>query len=374
MSVRISKSHNFLCLAFILVAALVSMDLSRAGITGFKSDNLPSLSPSHKIGEESATLSPFDHFRRIMSIDILEIKRRLRARMRTSPLDSLPYIFMGDVLVSEGLLEESMVFFITALEVAPNYPLAHLAIGRAYHKLRDHQSAIAHYDTALYFNPAFRSALSMRALSKSLIDDWNGAITDFTRADSLRELIPEERYRLGICFWGAGETDRATIEFENTATLRPNDYRIFVSWSMAEASRGNLDDARRGLARAIQLAPNKFEVHEALCDMELMNENLDSAALHLERAVALRPGDIRLRNRLGILFSYLGEGEKSSEMFEISILFESRNPRTFAFWSQAQERLGNHQRALELIEEALKLAPGDAELNLLIKEISESKM
>lgn len=367
MSPRVSNGHNFLCLIFILAAVLVSMDLSQAGISGFKSDDLPSFSPSHRVGEESTTLSPFDHFERIMSINILEIKRRLRERMKTSPLDSLPYIFMGDVLVSEGLLEESMVFFITALEVAPNYPLGHLAIGRAYHKLRDHQSAIAHYDTALYFDPVFRSALSMRALSKSLIGDWVGAVTDFTRADSLRELIPEERYRLGICFWGAGETDRAMIEFEKTAIERPNDYRIFVSWSIVEALRGNLDEARAGLARAVQLAPKKFEVHEALCDMELMNENLDSAAFHLERAVALRPGDTRLRNRLGILFSYLGEGEKCQEMFEISILFESRNPWTYAFWSQAQERLGNHERALELIEKALMLAPGDAELTSLRK-------
>ena len=367
MSLRVFKGRNFLCLIFILVAVLISMDLSRAGISGFKSDDLPSLSPSHRVGEEPATLSPFDHFKRIMSIDILEIKRRLRARMRTSPLDSLPYIFMGDVLVSEGLLEESMVFFITALEVAPSFPLAHLAIGRAYHKSLDHRSAIAHYDTALYFDPVFRSALSMRALSKSLIGDWNEAIIDFTRADSLRELIPEERYRLGICFWGAGEIDRATIEFEKTATKHPNDYRIFVSWSMAEASRGNLEGARTGLMRAIQLAPKKFEVHEALCDMELMNENLDSAAFHLERAVALRPGDTRLRNRLGNLYSYLGESEKCAEMFEISILFESGNPRTYSLWSQAQERLGNHERALELIEKALKLAPGDAELTSLRK-------
>ena len=92
-----------------LAVVLISAEISRAGISGFKSDNLPSLSPSHRVGEAPATLSPFDHFKKIMSIDIMEIKRRLRARMKTRPLDSLPYIYMGDILVSEGLLEESMV-------------------------------------------------------------------------------------------------------------------------------------------------------------------------------------------------------------------------------------------------------------------------
>ena len=314
-------------------------------------------------------MNTFGALAELLRIDLKTMKSRLRARLAGNPGDSITYILLGDIHVEQGLLESAVELFIKADSIAPKFPAVHLALGRAYHKLRDFGAAIAQYDTALALDQTNRRALALRAVSRSMLDDWPGAIADFETANEIVVMSREVRYRYGLCLWADGQVGRAVDEFERSIRGHWTDYRIYVSWSMAEASRGNTEQARKGLRRALEIAPPSRFVLEALADVFTIEDKPDSAAHFLERAVRMAPAVTNLRNRLGMLYARIGERDKCEETFEVSTLLESENAESYALWARARASFGDHEGALEMIERALRLAPFDETIMNLRKEI-----
>ncbi len=329
----------------------------------------PYLTPKRELDALGKSMNTYGALADLLRIDLQTMKSRLRGRLAGHPGDSIAYILLGDIHVEEGLLRTAVELFIKADSIAPKFPAIHLALGRAYHKLRDFVGAIAQYDTALALQKNNRRALALRAVSRSMIDDWSGAIADFETANEITEMSRQVRYRYALCLWADGQVERAVEQFERSIRGHWTDYRIYVSWGMAEASRGNTEQARKGLRRALEIAPPDRIVLEALADVFTIENKPDSAARFLERAVRMAPAVTNLRNRLGMLYARLGQREKCEETFEISTLLESENAESYALWARARSMLGNHEGALEMITKALRLAPFDETIMKLRKEI-----
>lgn len=362
-------------LIFSLTIAISSPGSSRAA-PGIEPDRLPALkwdapylTPKRELDALGKSMNTFGALAELLRIDLQTMKSRLRARLAGHPGDSITYILLGDIHVEQGLLESAVELFIKADSIAPNFPAVHLALGRAYHKLRDFGAAIAQYDTALALDQTNRRALALRAVSRSMLDDWSGAIADFETANEIVGMSREVRYRYGLCLWADGQVGRAVEEFERSIRGHWTDYRIYISWSMAEASRGNTEQARKGLRRALEIAPPSRVVLEALADVFTIEDKPDSAAHFLERAVRMAPAVTNLRNRLGMLYARIGERDKCEETFEVSTLLESENAESYALWARARASFGDHEGALEMIERALRLAPFDETIMNLRKEI-----
>lgn len=358
------------------LALVVSWPTSVRSAPDIESDRLPGLSwdapyltPKRELDALGKSMNTFGALSELLRIDLRTMKSRLRGRLAGHPGDSIAYILLGDIHVEEGLLETAVALFLKADSIAPTFPAIHLALGRVYHKLRDFGAAIAQYDTTLALEKKNRRALALRAVSRSMIDDWSGAIADFETANEIVVMSREVRYRYALCLWADGQVARAVEEFERSIRGHWTDYRIYVSWSMAEASRGNTEQARKGLRRALEIAPPDRVVLEALADVFTIEDKADSAAQFLERAIRLAPGVTNLRNRLGLLYARIGERDKCEETFEVSTLLESENAESYALWARARSMLGNHEGALEMIDKALRLAPLDETIMKLHKEI-----
>lgn len=69
----------------------------------------------------------------------------------------------ADQLKEDGKLEESAAKFHEALEIDPNYALAHFALAVVYGRLNDHEKAVKHGETAVQLEPA--DSFSYTALS-----------------------------------------------------------------------------------------------------------------------------------------------------------------------------------------------------------------
>lgn len=354
----------------------VSWPESARAAPGIEPDRLPALkwdapylTPKRELDALGKSINTFGALAELLRIDLQTMKSRLRARLAGNPGDSITYILLGDIHVEQGLLESAVELFIKADSIAPKFPAVHLALGRVYHKLRDFGAAIAQYDTALALDQTNRRALALRAVSRSMLDDWSGAIADFETANEIVGMSREVRYRYALCLWADGQVGRAVDEFERSIRGHWTDYRIYVSWSMAEASRGNTEQARKGLRRALEIAPPDRVVLEALADVFTIENKPDSAAHFLERAVRMAPAVTNLRNRLGMLYARIGERDKCEETFEISTLLESENAESYALWARARASFGDHEGALEMIQRALRLAPFDETIMNLRKEI-----
>jgi tetratricopeptide (TPR) repeat protein len=358
----------------LVMAALVCV--SAHSSTPGKSDgnsfpgwDAPYLSPKTELNSLSETLRAYGALADIMRINVARMKAQLREKLDADPGDSLACIMLGDILIEDGVLQLALVMFDSAVALAPTYPAGRLALGRANYKLKDFPSAIAQFDTSIFYDSTNATGWSLRAIAHSMNDNWLAARSDFERANQIRTLSREERYRYALCLWATGDLDIAIDEFEKSIQGRGSDYRIYVSWGMAEASRGNLNEARRGLAHAMEIRKPDERLFEALADINALDGLADSTAYYLERAVELAPFQTRLRNRLGLVYAFLKEFDRADEMFEISTSLESEGASGYANWARAKALQGDFTAAAKLIDRALRLAPLDETILRLREEI-----
>ncbi len=329
----------------------------------------PYLSPKTELNSLSETLRAYGALSDILRINVTQMKAQLRQKLKEDPSDSLACIMLGDILVEDGILQLAVVYFDSAIALAPKFPAAHLALGRAYYKLKDFTGAIAQFDTVIALDERNAVGWSLRAISHSMNDNWSAAQKDFESSNAIRTLSREERYRYALCLWANGDLESAIAEFEKSIQGRRSDYRIYVSWGMAEASRGNLDEARLGLGHALDLRRPDERIFEALADVNALDGRADSTMYYLEKAVELAPFQTRLRNRLGLVYGFQRKFEQADEMFEISTSLESENAAGFASWARVKALQGDYSSAATLIDKALRLAPLDETIIRLREEI-----
>jgi len=329
----------------------------------------PYVSPRTELNSLSETLRAYGALADILRINTARMKAQLREKLSANPRDSLACIMLGDILVEDGALQPAVALFDSAIALAPSYASARLALGRALYKLSNFNDAISQFDTAIALDSLNATGWSLRAIAESMNDEWRKARTDFEHADALRTLSRAVRYQYALSLWATDDVELAIVEFENSIQGHVTDYRVYMSWGMAEASRGNLAEARRGLAHAMDLREPDERMFEALADINALDERADSVAYYLEKAVELAPFQTRLRIRLGLVYAYLKKFEQSDEMFEIVTTLESDNADGFAGWARAKALHGDYQAAAKLIDKALRLAPLDETILKLREEI-----
>lgn len=149
----------------------------------------------------------------------------------------------------------------------------------------------------------------------------------------------------------------ATVQTElartNTAALRFLEGRVLAAqrlWPEAEVALQKALDLDAGFSSAYQL----------LAGIYLANTNLAGAARELEAMTSRKTNDVRSIMLLGTVYDQMGQPQKASEKYEeILRLQPSFSPALNNLAYVYSERLPNLDRALDLAQQARRLAPED---------------
>lgn len=106
-------------------------------------------------------------------------------------------------------------------------------------------------------------------------------------AQTANPAAPEAMELLGIAQLAAGEKDNAVVTFTKLAEMAPRAPGVQVRLAAAQATKGNLADARRAYARALELDPDLADAHVGLIQLDL-KEQLGADALRRARQLQAR--------------------------------------------------------------------------------------
>ncbi len=126
------------------------------------------------------------------------------AKVTTSDLDALEAYSLGIARLSHGQYDEAVVFFSRAIELDPQFAMAHAKLGTAHRNAsRDLAQATHHYQQALQFSD--RLSTSEELYVKGWIATWLGTPAEMIDAWTLMtELVPgsfEAKHNLGMVYW-----------------------------------------------------------------------------------------------------------------------------------------------------------------------------
>ena len=205
-------------------------------------------------------------------------------------------------------------------------------------------------------------------------------------AESYRRALDEAEtihwhYLLGVALADRGDVDGAAAGFRRALDLAEGRHMLAsYRLGLALMADGQYAAAADALRDALAEAPEAAAVLTALGDAELGAGNLDAARDVLEQAAALEPGAGRIAYKLALTYRQLGDIESAEAWLErrndlapaiddpllLEVVTLSLSPKFFTDAGRRAWQRGEPDEAVAAWRRAAELAPGDAEVGLML--------
>jgi len=292
-----------------------------------------------------------------------------------------------------------------ALELAPDRPEGHLALGNYYSNVRaDHARALAEYDKGRRVAPNNADLLTATALAEQRLARWEAALEHLDQARMLdpRSSFAARRYALTL-LW-LRRYPEALAAYERTLVVDPANVPALQQKAMVHLARGDLAGARAVLRAApaqvdsttlvayvgtywdlpwvlddvqqqylLRLPPSAFDENRAQWGIVLAQAHAyrgdevrarayaDSARLAFEEQLKATPDDAQTHALLGLALAYLGRKEEALREGERGVALQpmARDAFVGPYFQLLLARIclltGERERALDLLEPLLEI-------------------
>lgn len=288
--------------------------------------------------------------------------RTLRELIKINPDSVQAYFFIGTV--NERHLDKpyrALSAYRDALAIDPANIGVLSAMAQLYLNTGNLKRALSTYEDIVHIDPEDVASQLKTALIYYELEDYDNAIKSF---EVILERNPEAdkiRYYLGVLYETVGRKEQSIEVLSDipAASGFYKDSRLFMA-SVSHSLEENSDEASSILKAAIAEQPDIPEYYEYLASL------LDEQGKHQEAIDILEdgrdeiPGDERLLFLLGMMYERIGDrGEAISIMKKVlKINPDNANALNYVGYTYA-DMDENLDKALEMIERAMALKPGD---------------
>jgi tetratricopeptide (TPR) repeat protein/MFS family permease len=204
-----------------------------------------------------------------------------------------------------------------------------------------------------------------------LTDDW--APTDNLLAPVVRasasKLASGALAGRGARAMDRGDLTAAEKLLERALALDPWNARAHRHLGALHGTKGDFERSRHHFEETLRLDPNQREVYVAMATETAKHGLMEDAARYLQRALEVDPDDLEIKNNLGILLAQRGDLASAANVFAEIV---AEDPEYFAArksLAAALYQLGRVEEAVQHLEEAERIEPGEASVRELLTRI-----
>ena len=304
-----------------------------------------------KIGPNSAQAHNWLGVALMGKADLPNAISEFRKAVSLDPKFGRGYTNLGSALAKSGELNEAIEIFQKALALEPNSQAAHMNLGIALREKGDGQGALLHLKRVADADP--KNAAIQYELGQTLRQngDLAGAIGAFERALELNPELSEGYYGLGLALKQQSASVRRPVATDSS----PAD--DLYKRAQENASKGNLDEAKQELVKALQQDDHHAEAHNLLGYILGQQGNLPAAIAELQRAVSLRPEFADAHYNLGVALWYSGSKEKAISELKESVRLDPAAGASYEFLGNALRETGDLVGARLSLQRAIAFLP-----------------
>jgi non-specific serine/threonine protein kinase len=286
-----------------------------------------------------------------------------------------------------------------ALELGPNLPESHLAMGTYHLALRDYDNALEEYSMASKLRPNDADVITAIAYVQRRQGEHEAAVENLEKAFELNPQNVGLLLEIGENYMGQGDPQRADAYYNRAISLAPDfpggyvrkawnychwngdlekaravleqtpggsdlimEYLIYFDW-FERKYQSALDRLKSMKIDAFETPENIFprtlliaEIYLSMGQNELCRTYADSARLFLESELEERPDDRRIYHSLGFAYACLGRKEEAIRMGEMAVQSTtiSQDPligsNALFFLAQIYFIVGEYDAAIDKLE------------------------
>lgn len=274
-----------------------------------------------------------------------------------------PHAVLGAIALGMDRAGQAVAHLETAVSLDPAWPDPLNDLGLALLDLGQLDAALARFDAALALDPLMASAHANRAGILAAQGLPNEAIASYLSAMDLEPGEPMHVYNLAGLFEDLGEHDKASAAYGHLLDLLPMDKHAAVHLKIGrmEQALGNLETACEEYQAALELAPTSAAAMGSLAALRLeLGEH--EQAWELFHALGKLDPDATGKMLFSLGSSLIAAGELGLASRAYGIVVEIRPdwPEPYMNLGAVMTRMGAMEEAVQVLEKALALVPGDA--------------
>lgn len=252
--------------------------------------------------------------------------------------------------------DEAVTCFRTALTLRPRDINATLQLGNAFLALRQYQEAIPCYRQCLAIDPQSIDALNNLGRALHLAGTPEEAVPYFERVLKIDANIPTTIVNLALAHLDAGRPLKAIEYLQQGLRLKPNWPQVQMMLGQVYVDVGMHDFAARCFRDVIQQDPGSEKAYVRLGVACRLQGQLEPAREAFRNALRLRPDCVDAAVGEVIVDEYAGNEEQATASVRQLLERNVRTPDFLALFADMCKRMNACDKALELIQEALRSA------------------
>ncbi len=270
-------------------------------------------------------------------------------------------------------VNRAVASFRRALQLDPNYALAHASLGEAYWRKYDIQKdkqwmtfAQQSCEQALNLDPKLAAGHTCLGILYRQMGEYGKAVTEFDKALE-SEPASDDAYRgLAAAYEGLGRFDDAERTYQRAINLREK-YWAGYNWLGAfYMGRARYADAARMFAQVLEQAPENLRGCVNLAGAYTEMTRYADAITVLERCNKIQPSDMTY-GALGAAYFRLRQFPKASEYYGKAVGMKERDYRLWAnlgdsyYWTagKREQATAAYQKTIALGKDTLAVNPRD---------------
>ncbi|NOS72139.1 MAG: tetratricopeptide repeat protein [Verrucomicrobia bacterium] len=253
--------------------------------------------------------------------------------------------------------QNTRTLFEHAAQVTEKNYMAITVLGSEFAKEGRLSNAIAHYETALRWNPGFPEARFFLGRALDEQGNFDEAIVEYRRALRLNPHQEQTHVFLGVALARKGKYDEAAACYVAALKLNPESAVAHNNLARLFHTQGRLDEAVEHYSSAVKSDPGLAQAHNNLGILLLQKGDSAEGADHLREALRLNPGNAESQYNLALALNQLERWSEAAELFAKTVGGGSADPNAHCQFAGALAHLQKTREAMSHYASALLIQP-----------------
>ena len=314
--------------------------------------------------------------------------KQFEQAIKIEPDNPASYYYLGEVFGWLNDLPKAILAFETAIQLAPNQVESHYQLGVVLMRQRSYQSAILALETAAKLGPFHKSTHFNLARAYTRVGQQAKAQKTTQRFEALHqmdeqakpflrrlEVDPSDlnaRYQMANVYYKHGWFEAAVSHYQQILASKPDSTSVILALVQLRTEQKKYPTALNWAKRLTRIQPNLSSgyVYVGLLSAEL--DLVAEAIQAYERAIDLEPDSATAYNNLAWLYAQRNIELDQAVDLCLSALRLSTKPTYLDTLAQLYCLQGQHKLALQQIEKALVMEPGNQNFQNRLKSIEDT--
>ncbi len=208
-------------------------------------------------------------------------------RQKTAGAGAAGYNNLANAYAKQGKVGAAIKSAEQALEIEPNFGVAHYNLGNLYAQQGDFALARRHFEAALRLLPNYAEAHSNYGQLRAEQGDIEAGMEHFRKAVALNPMLSRAQLNLGVGLVKQGKTDAAIGPLQAAAKLNPESPQASFYLGSIYAAENRYAEAEAWFNQALRIDANFAPAHESLAQLLSLQGKKDQALRHYQEALRL---------------------------------------------------------------------------------------